>query len=381
MSSFRREHLTYFPDIHTTNARVKVESGGSGGMSSESKLELCKLFALDISDAENACVGDLGFATRCHASIGDRLLHRLVSMEAETSLWSRYEANSTLSWFMREGTDLSTSFSSMMATLQHDDHSLATIFEAMLFKAPETRRQAAVQAYMRWVDARWSTLQEALQVTRNEAPKTNGVPFRSKYQYGDVRDVHRRREERKKNEPTIANLDKALAVVTGHDVHAVRAFLGNDFSFRRAAEYFATTLPSSALDDISKAMSVTPGGVDVALLSRTCAKSKFVLQQFCIISGERHYHCAVFEAGREWGPCESVDEMTGDRVVVSGSGVLTGFCQSDAKVHLADASHRDSIEAARAFFKKPYAAYPDSVRDSIRISRVFELVSTHQRQK
>jgi hypothetical protein len=40
---------------------VEVESGGSGGMSSESKLELCKLFALDTSDAENACVGDLGF--------------------------------------------------------------------------------------------------------------------------------------------------------------------------------------------------------------------------------------------------------------------------------------------------------------------------------
>ena len=164
-------------------------------------------------------------------------------------------------------------------------------------------------------------------------------------------------------------LADATAVVTGADKHAVRAFFGEDRSFDRATEYVTCTHPEWALDDVSDTMLTSPGGVEVALLNR--GSGKFVLQQTYVVDDEKRYHCAALDMGLDWGPVESFDLQTGQRVVKSGRGALLDN-QADVKVHLAEASDREKY-TARTFFAKPYPNIPD-----MRISRVYELVSAEE---
>jgi len=164
-------------------------------------------------------------------------------------------------------------------------------------------------------------------------------------------------------------LADATAKVTGDDNKTVRDFLGEDRSFDRATEYVATAHPDWALDNVSDDVLNSPGGVETALLN--CDSGKFVLQQTYKVDGEKRYHCAALDMGEEWGPVESVDLQTGERVVKSGRGILYDN-QADVKVHLAEFSDREKY-AARKFFAEPYPQFPD-----MRITRVYELVSVEE---
>ena len=107
----------------------------------------------------------------------------------------------------------------------------------------------------------------------------------------------------------------------------------------------------------------------MALLS--CESGNFILQQTYMVDGEKRYHCAALDVGKEWGPVKRVDLQTGEIVEKSGRGILYDN-QADVKVHLAEFSDREK-DAARKFFADPYPQFPD-----MRITRVYELVSVEE---
>ena len=115
------------------------------------RLLLGSLFGLERSSILTACQGDRSAGVKEEAWFGDRILHQLISERAEPRDRSRYEANSILSWFLREGSDLSA-YASME---HHSDHSIGTVFEALLYRATDFQQQVAVASYMAWVNERW----------------------------------------------------------------------------------------------------------------------------------------------------------------------------------------------------------------------------------
>ena len=122
------------------------------------------------------------------------------------------------------------------------------------------------------------------------------------YANGDVSRVlpsSEQRDAKKQTQTGNEGLLDAIAVVTGDDKHAVRAFLGEDRSFHRATEYVSSIHPELALDDVSDIMLSSSGGAVVALLN--CDSGKFVLQQIYTVDGEKRYHCAALDMGLEWG--------------------------------------------------------------------------------
>lgn len=112
---------------------------------------LGSIFGLERAAISTACEGDRSASVKQEAWHGDRILHDLVSERVSPSERSHYEANSMLSWFLREGSDLST-YASMHG---HSDHSFGTVFEALLYRAPESRRRVVVERYMSWINKRW----------------------------------------------------------------------------------------------------------------------------------------------------------------------------------------------------------------------------------
>ena len=117
------------------------------------RILLGSVFGLERASIVAACEGDRSAGIKQEARHGDRILHDLVSERVSPSERSHYEANSMLSWFLREGSNLST-YASMQG---HSDHSFGTVFEAMLYRAPEGLRREAVAKYMGWVNERWQS--------------------------------------------------------------------------------------------------------------------------------------------------------------------------------------------------------------------------------
>lgn len=109
------------------------------------------LFGLDRASIITACEGDRSTGVKQEAKHGDRILHDLVNERVSPREQSRYEANSMLSWFLREGSNVST-YATMAG---HSDHSFGTVFEALLYRAAGSQRRDAVAIYMAWIDERW----------------------------------------------------------------------------------------------------------------------------------------------------------------------------------------------------------------------------------
>ena len=159
-------------------------------------------------------------------------------------------------------------------------------------------------------------------------------------------------------------LADALAYATNDREADVRAFLGDDRSFERAARYVASTHPALALDDVSDELLNAKDGVEHTLLGKRTGS--FILQQIYNVNGEKRYHCAFLDAGKPWRR-EHLELGW-----LTGHGVLKDN-QSDVLVSLVEHSDRSNMKAARDFFHQPYPNQPD-----IRISRVYELVSAEE---
>ena len=139
-------------------------------------------------------------------------------------------------------------------------------------------------------------------------------------------------------------LADALAHALEAEQGAVRAGIGADHCFARAAAYVEEAHPERQL--VKTALLQVKGGPAVALLD--AAAGRFVLAMSYWHDGAKRYHCAFYDAGFAW------EREDLERGWLRGRGVLKDN-QADVAVHLAEASDRASKEAARAFFAAPYA--------------------------
>ena len=123
------------------------------------KIGLHNMFGLELTSILTACDGDMSAGVKLEAWHGDRMLHQLVChLAGDKQKLQRYEANSMLSWFLREGTDLLTEYLPRVrpcrSAATHSDHSFGAVFEAMLYRADKHQRREAVRIYMEWIDER-----------------------------------------------------------------------------------------------------------------------------------------------------------------------------------------------------------------------------------
>ena len=126
-------------------------------------LDAHSIFGLSRDDVRNVCRHD--GTTQRDAWLGDARVKLLVS----EALWKqypqapkgtlserrqRYESNRTMSWYLREGTNIEEEY--LPNANQFSDHDLGTIFEAMIQRATIAAREGVIVRYMQWVDARFN---------------------------------------------------------------------------------------------------------------------------------------------------------------------------------------------------------------------------------
>ena len=128
----------------------------------ESPYKLCDLFCVAAHEVCAACLEDS--RARRAAWMGDARLKALLSQRIMedappsagagelTRARQRLEANTSLAWFMRLGTDLPAAY--MQNANSRSDHTLGTVFEALLEAAAPEQRASAVAIYADWVEAR-----------------------------------------------------------------------------------------------------------------------------------------------------------------------------------------------------------------------------------
>ena len=119
-----------------------------------STVDLGTMFGVDADQVHDCCQGDRSSEIKQLAFHGDQVLHELVCERALPVERQRYEANSMLSWFLREGSNL-TEYLRHISVSSHSDHSLGTVFEALLFQAAGLQQRVAVSTFMDWIDERW----------------------------------------------------------------------------------------------------------------------------------------------------------------------------------------------------------------------------------
>ena len=156
-------------------------------------------------------------------------------------------------------------------------------------------------------------------------------------------------------------LADALTHALGADQQAVRAGIGADHSFARAAAHVKVAHQHVALKNVSTSFMVT-GGVEKALLN--VPSGRFILSMSYMLDGVKKFHFALFDAGFEW------TRDTLEHGWVRGRGLLKDN-QADVCVHFALPSDGASKEAARAFFQDPYDV-------PMRIEAVYTLVPHKQ---
>lgn len=122
----------------------------------DSRFQLHDLFGIPDAMIRTAAAGDQSVDVKGIATEGDKRLNssvreQLSDRKRPKSERQKYEANSTLAWFLRDGTDVDAYVES---SRQPSDHSYGTMFECMLQLAPDSRREAIVSTYMAWVAER-----------------------------------------------------------------------------------------------------------------------------------------------------------------------------------------------------------------------------------
>lgn len=132
----------------------------------ESRFQLADLFGIPHAMVRTAAAGDQSVEVKGLATEGDKWLNSSVRQQLSDrkqpkSERQKYEANSILAWFLRDGTDVDAYVES---SRQHSDHSYGTMFECMLQLAPDSLREAIVSTYMAWVAERFGSEFDRLDV-------------------------------------------------------------------------------------------------------------------------------------------------------------------------------------------------------------------------
>ena len=158
-------------------------------------------------------------------------------------------------------------------------------------------------------------------------------------------------------------LADALAHALKVNKELVRAGIGEDRCFARAAAYVDEAFPEFELVNITASLASSAavplnlfdrvvgstnraGALDLPLLNSTHDDLLLSMAQF----DKWLYHCAYFSPSATW---ERADPQSG--CMLLGRGILKDN-QSNMPTHLAVDMDRASEEAARAFFAEPYAA-------------------------
>ena len=159
--------------MHANGSIAAASSTASGERATDHNIRgifsLVDFFAVASGVVHLAAAGDHSREIKLLAYDGDKRLNELVRNElGESRKCERhhYEANSMLSWFLREGTDVAA-----FVTASHSDHSYGTIFEALLQQAPATHHLRVVQSYMEWITMRRGG--ELSQLVMEEDPVTH----------------------------------------------------------------------------------------------------------------------------------------------------------------------------------------------------------------
>ena len=153
-----------------------AHAAGEAATSSWKRLQLEELFGIPHAMVRRAAAGDRSSEVKALARDGDHILNILVRKlltDANRSQRSQFEANSILSWFLRDGTDMDLYIPHGM---RHGDHSYGTMFEAMLQLAPDSLCEGVVRKYMAWVAERVRL--ELAGLTVEQDPETSAEVWR-----------------------------------------------------------------------------------------------------------------------------------------------------------------------------------------------------------
>ena len=153
-----------------------AHAAGEAATSSWKRLQLEELFGIPHAMVRRAAAGDRSSEVKALARDGDHILNILVRKlltDANRSQRSQFEANSILSWFLRDGTDMDLYIPHGM---RHGDHSYGTMFEAMLQLAPDSFCEGVVRKYMAWVAERVRL--ELAGLTVEQDPETSAEVWR-----------------------------------------------------------------------------------------------------------------------------------------------------------------------------------------------------------
>ena len=150
------------------------------------RVRLHVLFGIPHAMVRTAAAGDHSVKVKNLAKEGDKRLNnsvrqKLSDWERPKSERAKYEANGTLAWFLRNGTDMDAY---VEPGSQHSDHSYGTMFECMLQLAPNSLREAIMTTYMVWVTERRSSEFDRLIVKQD--PETSVEVWR--WETGEVLD-------------------------------------------------------------------------------------------------------------------------------------------------------------------------------------------------